>query len=232
MTALRATDNTCNLPKVNELIHDIHTPQGVPSPRNTHATTNSNFSSYFTDRPRQIRGLTIILHPAPAPAPQHHAQSTHSRVSVFTTLQPAPTALPHSLLPFPLRGLSAPLLRFLHHIMRLPPPIPFSFSGASTRLSIIHFRFFASNAASGPAPPSHRPTTYFVPRNSRGSLPVYSDIRNGGTRYLISVRNVDGNIKVGDTIPHDHSPLIRITRHWLMIYFATFPTLHHQSQVS
>ncbi|KAI0256469.1 ribosomal protein L49/IMG2, partial [Lactifluus subvellereus] len=36
---------------------------------------------------------------------------------------------------------------------------------------------------------------YFVPRNSRGSLPVYSDVRNGGTRYLISVRNVEGSIK-------------------------------------
>ncbi|KAI0063479.1 hypothetical protein BV25DRAFT_435544 [Artomyces pyxidatus] len=36
---------------------------------------------------------------------------------------------------------------------------------------------------------------YFIPRNSRGSLPVYSDIRNGGTRYLISVRNVEGDAK-------------------------------------
>jgi len=35
---------------------------------------------------------------------------------------------------------------------------------------------------------------YFVPRNSRGSLPVYSDIRNGGTRYLVLVKNVHGNI--------------------------------------
>ncbi|TFK62200.1 hypothetical protein BDN72DRAFT_403763 [Pluteus cervinus] len=34
---------------------------------------------------------------------------------------------------------------------------------------------------------------YFVPRNSQGSLPVYTDIRNGGTRYLVLVRNVDGN---------------------------------------
>lgn len=116
-------------------------------------------------------------------------------------------------------------------IMRLPPPIPFSFSGIHSRVSI-HSRFFASNAASGPAPPSHRPATYFVPRNSRGSLPVYSDIRNGGTQYLISVRNVGGNIKVGDPIPHDRSPLTSITRHWLIIYFATFPTLNHQSQIS
>lgn len=33
---------------------------------------------------------------------------------------------------------------------------------------------------------------YFVPRNSRGNLPVYTDVRNGGTRYLVLVRNVDG----------------------------------------
>ena len=30
----------------------------------------------------------------------------------------------------------------------------------------------------------HHP--FFVPRNSRGSLPVYSDVRNGGGRYLVS----------------------------------------------
>ncbi|KAK2467040.1 hypothetical protein APHAL10511_001298 [Amanita phalloides] len=34
---------------------------------------------------------------------------------------------------------------------------------------------------------------YFIPRNSRGNLPVYTDIRNAGTRYLIHIRNVDGN---------------------------------------
>lgn len=35
---------------------------------------------------------------------------------------------------------------------------------------------------------------YFIPRNTRGNLPVYTDVRNGGTRYLVLVRNVDGNI--------------------------------------
>jgi large subunit ribosomal protein L49 len=83
--------------------------------------------------------------------------------------------------------------------MRLSPSLPLSFSGRV----FIHSRPFAFNAASVPAPPSHRLTTYLVPRNSRGSLPVYADIRNGGTRCLISVRNVQGNIKVGDPIPHD-----------------------------
>lgn len=37
---------------------------------------------------------------------------------------------------------------------------------------------------------------YFVRRNSRGSLPVYSDIRNGATRYLIQIRNVEGRANV------------------------------------
>ena len=140
---------------------------------------------------------------------------------------PSPSSIPSSD-PFRTPACS----KFLHHIMRLPPPIPFSFPGITNRLSI-HSRLFASNAASGPAPPSHRPT-YNVPRNSRGTLPVYSDIRNGGTRYLISVRNVDGNIKVSDptlvTNPfasHSHQK-----RHWLMTSFATFPTLNHQSQLS
>lgn len=33
---------------------------------------------------------------------------------------------------------------------------------------------------------------YTVHRNSQGSLPVYTDIRNGGTRILTLIRNVDG----------------------------------------
>jgi large subunit ribosomal protein L49 len=37
---------------------------------------------------------------------------------------------------------------------------------------------------------------FFVPRNSNGNLPVYSDIRNGGTRLLVTIRNVDGNASV------------------------------------
>lgn len=33
---------------------------------------------------------------------------------------------------------------------------------------------------------------YFIPRNTDGNLPVYTDIRNGGTRFLVTIRNVDG----------------------------------------
>jgi len=35
---------------------------------------------------------------------------------------------------------------------------------------------------------------YFLARNTRGSLPVYTDIRNGGTRYLVLIRNVEGDV--------------------------------------
>lgn len=94
----------------------------------------------------------------------------------------------------------------------------------------------ADSLRRGQHPPIHSPTPHQVqPRLPTALLRIsflYSDIRNGGTQYLISVHNVGGNIKVGDPIPHDRSPLICITRHWLMIYFATFPTLNHQSQIS
>jgi hypothetical protein len=37
---------------------------------------------------------------------------------------------------------------------------------------------------------------YFIQRNSRGSIPVYTDVRNAGTRYLVLIRNVEGNVNV------------------------------------
>jgi len=37
---------------------------------------------------------------------------------------------------------------------------------------------------------------YFVPRNSRGNLPVYTDVRNNGDRHFVIVRNVDGSAEV------------------------------------
>ncbi|KAN0124075.1 hypothetical protein V8E52_002565 [Russula decolorans] len=73
------------------------------------------------------------------------------------------------------------------------PPNPFTFSGTITNRLFIRPRLLTSDATSSPASSSHHP--YLVPRNSRGTLPVYSDARNGGSRYLISIRNVEGNIK-------------------------------------
>jgi hypothetical protein len=94
-------------------------------------------------------------------------------------------------------------------VMRFPPH-PFSFSGITKNRFFIPSRLATSGTPSS-SESSHHP--YLVPRNSRGTLPVYSDVRNGGTRYLISIRNVEGNIKVCDpTTPHDRSPLIRITK--------------------
>ena len=37
---------------------------------------------------------------------------------------------------------------------------------------------------------------YFVPRNSQGNLPVYTDVRNNGARHFVLVRNVDGSAEV------------------------------------
>ncbi|KZT69023.1 hypothetical protein DAEQUDRAFT_670377 [Daedalea quercina L-15889] len=34
---------------------------------------------------------------------------------------------------------------------------------------------------------------YSVPRNTRGSMPVFTDIRNAGTRHLTLIRNIEGN---------------------------------------
>ena len=45
---------------------------------------------------------------------------------------------------------------------------------------------------------------YFVARNTRGNLPVYSDVRNAGLRYLIHIRHVDGNAKVSVAFFSNH----------------------------
>ncbi|KIY69774.1 hypothetical protein CYLTODRAFT_452279 [Cylindrobasidium torrendii FP15055 ss-10] len=50
---------------------------------------------------------------------------------------------------------------------------------------------------------------YHVARNSRGSLPVYSDVRNAGSRYLVTIRNVDGT--VSDLVKELQTTLLRDT---------------------
>ena len=66
----------------------------------------------------------------------------------------------------------------------------------------------ATSAAKHPAPsdalpqPASAPASqlpYLVRRNTKGSIPVYTDIRNGGTRYLVLIRNVEGNADVRPT---------------------------------
>ncbi|EMD38487.1 hypothetical protein CERSUDRAFT_82754 [Gelatoporia subvermispora B] len=47
------------------------------------------------------------------------------------------------------------------------------------------------HATAAPTPVKY---PYYIPRNSRGSMPVYTDIRNGSTKHLTLIRNVEGNI--------------------------------------
>lgn len=65
---------------------------------------------------------------------------------------------------------------------------------------------------------------YYVPRNSRGSLPVYSDIRNNGTRILVLIRNVEGNIEVRLLIDHPPTVCALITA----IIYSNSPRISHK----
>lgn len=53
-------------------------------------------------------------------------------------------------------------------------------------------------AQSTPSAPSVRSEKreYFVPRNTKGNLPVYTDVRNAGSRHLVLIRNIEGNASV------------------------------------
>jgi len=61
------------------------------------------------------------------------------------------------------------------------------------RLAQANTRYLSQTSAvlSTPQKPA-----YFVPRNSQGNLPVYTDIRNNGARHFVLVRNVDGSAEV------------------------------------
>lgn len=41
---------------------------------------------------------------------------------------------------------------------------------------------------------------YFVPRNSNGAVPVYSDFKNQKSRNLTLIRNIEGNVNVRTTL--------------------------------
>jgi len=56
---------------------------------------------------------------------------------------------------------------------------------------------------------------YYIPRNTRGSLPVYSDIRNNGTRILVQIRNVEGNIEVMPLVIYPLRGLLNGLHHFL-----------------
>lgn len=123
---------------------------------------------------------------------------------------PATSPSPHS------RGLF--ILSSLSYTM----PLPRNFSRGLTDIpglfQAFRTRCYSQQTVSVPSPAtSNAPGAqlaqlshpYVVPRNSRGSLPVYSDIRNGGTRYLVLVKNVHGNITVSKA-PAPSLPLLRL----------------------
>ncbi|KAI0831172.1 hypothetical protein BC628DRAFT_1415713 [Trametes gibbosa] len=62
-----------------------------------------------------------------------------------------------------------------------------------------HARLYSAQL-SAPSPATAATLPYRVLRNSRGSIPVFTDIRNGGTRYQVLIRNVEGNV---DALAHD-----------------------------
>ena len=71
------------------------------------------------------------------------------------------------------------------------------------RLAQANTRCFSQNSAvlSVPQKPA-----YFVPRNSQGNLPVYTDVRNNGARNFVLVRNIDGSAEVDNAAPLCRSP--------------------------
>jgi len=54
----------------------------------------------------------------------------------------------------------------------------------------------SSTSSTAAAALNHSARPYFVPRNTRGNIPVYSDVRNAGGRYLVLIRNIEGNVSV------------------------------------
>jgi hypothetical protein len=72
-------------------------------------------------------------------------------------------------------------------------------------LQSLSTRFYSQAAATTRVLAAPRPSSpalvhypYFLPRNSQGNLPVYTDVRNGGSRYLVLIRNIDGNADVSE----------------------------------
>lgn len=68
------------------------------------------------------------------------------------------------------------------------------------RLARANTRYLSQTSATLPSTPPK--PAYFVPRNSQGNLPVYTDVGNNGGRYFVLVRNIDGNAEVDDADPY------------------------------
>ena len=65
------------------------------------------------------------------------------------------------------------------------------------RLALANTRYLSQ--ASAVLSTTQKPA-YFVPRNSQGNLPVYTDVRNNGARHFVLVRNIDGSAEVDDAL--------------------------------
>jgi Mitochondrial large subunit ribosomal protein (Img2) len=104
---------------------------------------------------------------------------------------------------------------FCQYLARLAVYREFTMWFPKLSLQLAYFRpRFQSNAARLP---------YHVIRNSRGSLPVYSDIRNAGTRYLVQVRNIEGDANVNISY---HSGLLMMVMDYWSTGFAARLTRH------
>ena len=64
-------------------------------------------------------------------------------------------------------------------------------------LRFIPRRLIHSSPARDPLPQP----SYSIQRNSRGSIPVYTDVRNAGSRHLVLIRNIEGNVNVSSYSP-------------------------------
>ncbi|KAF8797876.1 hypothetical protein BYT27DRAFT_6906483 [Phlegmacium glaucopus] len=64
------------------------------------------------------------------------------------------------------------------------------------RLARASTRCLSQTSATLPSTPQKQKPAYFVPRNSQGNLPVYTDVRNNGGRYFVLIRNIDGNAEI------------------------------------
>lgn len=49
-----------------------------------------------------------------------------------------------------------------------------------------------------------RHIAYNVARSTNGQLPVYTDIRTGGTRYLVIVKNISGDVQASMLLLYTH----------------------------
>ncbi|GAA6005487.1 hypothetical protein JCM10207_002998 [Rhodosporidiobolus poonsookiae] len=101
----------------------------------------------------------------------------------------------------------------MQRTQRLFLSLPSVYAARAAPPSALRFSSTAAAPASSSAPPPAEPTvevqgsaalnsaaeagdlSYYVPRTRFGELPVYSEIKNGGTRFLTVVRKAEGDVE-------------------------------------